>query len=112
MTVPATRGADDYILQISTDAGFSNQQTFHAQAGAYANSASPTAPTQGIPVVFNNINLTTAFPNGTVFFFRIGARDSGDGSGTPYVFSDPLPLNITAAAIRSQGLRFQGRRRN
>ncbi len=106
VTVPATRGADDYILQISTDAGFSNAQTYHAQAGALAFSATPTNPTQGTPVNFQNINLTTAFPNGGPFFYRIGARDSGDG-GAPYVYSDPLPLTQVTGAIR-----FHGRARN
>ena len=99
ITVPATRGADDYIVQISTDPSFSNAVTFHSVAGSYAGTATPTQPTQGAPVVFNNINLTTAFPNGTTFFYRIGARDPANGSSTssnPYIFSDPLALVTTS----------------
>ncbi len=106
VTVPSTRGGNDYILQISTDPGFSNVQTYSAAPGAY--SASPTNPTNqgvtlstatGSAVVFNNINLTTAFPNGTVFFYRVGARDSANGTdNNPYIFSDPLALILNGNA--------------
>jgi len=99
VTVPATRGADDYILQVSTDTSFSNAVTYHAVSGSYANTATAVNPTQGSPVVFNNINVTTAFPNGTTFFYRIGARDPANGGSTdtnPYIFSDPLSLIVTS----------------
>ena len=128
VTVPATRGANDYILQISTDPGFSSVHTYAAPPGAYnATLASPTNQNGGISVangtavVFNNINLTTDFPNGTVFFYRVGARNSADtgqdGFDNPYIYSDPLALNISAvpAALQSRLLRgghFPGRTRN
>jgi hypothetical protein len=128
VTVPATRGANDYILQISTDPGFSNVHTYNAAPGAYnATVADPTNQTgvvsaaNGTAVIFNNINLTTDFPSGTVFFYRVGARNSLDngqaGFSNPYVFSDPLALNISGAppatpAVRLLHNRFPGRSRN
>lgn len=136
VTVPSTRGANDYILQISTDPGFSNSHTYTAAPGAFnatladptnqgAGSATGISTTNGTAVVFNNINLATDFPNGTVFFYRVGARNSADngqaGFDNPYVFSDPLALNITGAApaafqsrLRAHtfGDRFPGRSRN
>jgi len=134
VTVPSTRGANDYILQISTDPGFSNSHTYTAAPGAYnatladptnqgAGSATGISTTNGTAVVFNNINLSTDFPNGTVFFYRVGARNSADngqeGFSNPYVFSDPLALNITGAApavqsrLRSHNFgNFGGRSRN
>ena len=116
VTVPATRGADDYILRISaTDASVkSSYHQYAAAPGAYANSASPTTPTQGSPVVFNNVNLTTDFPGGTAYFYVIGARDSSNngqhGFSNPYVFSDPLPL--TTASGATPAIRFHGRKRS
>ena len=128
VTVPATRGANDYILQSSTDPGFSNVHTYNAAPGAYnATVADPTNQTgvvsaaNGTAVIFNNINLTTDFPSGTVFFYRVGARNSLDngqaGFSNPYVFSDPLALNISGAppatpAVRLLHNRFPGRSRN
>lgn len=128
VTVPATRGANDYILQISTDPGFSNTHTYSAAPGAYnapvtnpTNYGVPISTLNGTAVVFNNINLTTDFPNGTVFFYRVGARNSADngqaGFTNPYVFSDPLALTLTGAtgaALRSNSLlqRNRGRNRN
>lgn len=132
VTVPATRGANDYILQISTDPGFSNSRTYTAAPGAYnatladptnqgAGSATGISTANGTAVVFNNINLANDFPSGTVFFYRVGARNSADngqsGFDNPYVFSDPLALNITGAApaaLQSRLLQhnFQGRGRN
>jgi hypothetical protein len=134
VTVPSTRGANDYILQISTDPGFSNSHTYRAAPGAYnatladptnqaAGSATGISTANGTAVVFNNINLSTDFPNGTVFFYRVGARNSADngqdGFDNPYVFSDPLALNITGAApalqsrLRSHNFgNFGGRSRN
>lgn len=131
VTVPSTRGANDYILQISTDPGFSNSRTYTAAAGAYnATAADPTnqgagsatgiSTANGTAVVFNNINLANDFPNGTVFFYRVGARNSADngqsGFDNPYVFSDPLTLNITGAAPALRSLlrsgNFRGRNRN
>jgi len=128
VTVPATRGANDYILQISTDPGFSNSHTYAAAPGAYtATSQNPTnygvaiSTVTGTAVVFNNINLTTDFPTGTSFFYRVGARNSADngqsGFDNPYVFSDPLNLNISGAApaflqSRLRSHNFPGRSRN
>ena len=132
VTVPATRGANDYILQISTDPGFSDAHTYNASPGAYnatlsdptnqgAGSATGISTTNGTAVIFNNINLTTDFPNGTTFFYRVGARNSADngqsGFTNPYVFSDPLSLTITGAAVAALKSRlihplFPGRSRN
>ena len=122
VTVPATRGANDYQLQISTDPGFSSFRTYNAAPGAYtaslldptnqgAGSVTGISVASGTAVVFNNINLTTDFPSGTSFFYRVGARNSADsgqdGFDNPYVYSDPLTLNITGAtgAIRPSILR-------
>ena len=112
ITVPATAGANDYILQISTDPGFSsNTRTYRAAAGAYNVPNPQTNPNQegatagtisvaaGNAVVFNNINLTTDFAGSTSLFYRIGARNSADNSA--YVYSDPLSLGLTGASIRS-----------
>ena len=116
VSVPATRGADDYIIQVSTNVGFTDAVTFKSVPGSYANTASQFTPTQGSPVVFNNINLTTAFPNGTFFFYRIGARDPANGGDTgsnPYIFSDPLSLAFSSGAPPTQPVQstpaFQGR---
>jgi len=122
VTVPATRGANDYQLQISTDPGFSSFRTYKSAPGAYtatlldptnqgAGTVTGISQANGTAVVFNNINLTTDFPSGTVFFYRVGARNSADngqdGFDNPYVYSDPLALNITGAtgAIRPSFLR-------
>ena len=122
VTVPATRGANDYQLQISTDPGFSSFRTYNAAPGAYAatlldptnqgiGSVTGISTLNGSAVVFNNINLTMDFPSGTSFFYRVGARNSADsgqdGFDNPYVYSDPLTLNITGAtgAIRPSILR-------
>ena len=116
VTVPATRGGDDYVLRISaTDASLrSNYHQYAAAPGAYAFSASQLTPTAGAPVVFNNVNLTTDFPGGIAFFYVIGARDSSNnnqnGFNNPYVFSDPLPLT-TAGGVTPAIRRFNGRRR-
>lgn len=112
VTVPATAGANDYILQISPDPSFqSNTRTFKAASGAYnvpnpqgnPNQEGSTAGTisvaAGTAVVFNNINLNTSFPGSTSLFYRIGARNSADNSA--YVYSDPLSLGLTGAGIRS-----------
>lgn len=119
VTVPATAGANDYILQISTDPGFSNAQTYKAAPGSY--NATATNPTNtgvtlsaatGTAVVFNNINVAAAFPNGTAFFYRVGARDSNNngqsGFGNPYIFSDPLSLNVTGAPPAAPQVRLRG----
>ena len=113
VSVPATRGADDYILQVSTNPSFSDAVSFKSVSGSYANTATPSNPTQGAPVIFNNINLTTTFPNGTIFFYRIGARDPANGGDTgsnPYVFSDPLPLAASSGNPPIQPA-FRGRNR-
>lgn len=112
VTVPATAGANDYILQISTDPSFqSNTKTFRAASGAYnvpnpqgnPNQEGSTAGTisvaAGTAVVFNNINLNTSFPGSSSLFYRVGARNSADNSA--YVYSDPLSLGLTGAGRRS-----------
>ena len=114
VTVPSTAGGNDYILQISTDPGFSNAQTYAAAPGSY--SATPSNPTNqgvtlstatGTAVVFNNINVTAAFPNGTAFFYRVGARDSSNngqaGFSNPYIFSDPLTLSVSGITSACAG---------
>lgn len=115
VTVPATAGANDYILEISADPGFSNKKTYSAAAGAYTVPSPQTNPNQsgstnistaaGTAVVFNNINLNTDFPGSTSLFYRVGARNSLDngqnGFSNPYVYSDPLSLGLTGASLRS-----------
>ena len=112
VTVPATAGANDYILEISSDPSFqSNTRTFKAASGAYNVPNPQTNPNQegstagtisvaaGTAVVFNNINLNTDFPGSTSLFYRVGARNSADNSA--YVYSDPLSLGLTGAGRRS-----------
>ena len=118
ITVPTTAGANDYVLQISSDPGFhSNIKTYHAAAGAYNVPSPQTNPNQegvtagsisvaaGTAVVFNNINLNTDFSGNTSLFYRIGARNSADNGqsnySNDYVYSDPLSLGLTGAARRS-----------
>ena len=123
VTIPATRGANDYILQIGTDPTFSNSRTYSAAAGAYnaplsdptnqgATSATGLSVANGTAVVFNNINLANDFPNGTAFFYRIGARDASNnnqaGFDNPYVFSDPLTLTITGISAALLKARLSG----
>lgn len=107
-TIPATRGGTDYVLEISTDPGFANPKRYAPQAGSY--NAPITNPTNfgitvsaatGTAVIFNNIDLTTAFPNASQFFYRIGARDllnGGSEGDNPYIFNDPLPVNLNGGA--------------
>jgi len=118
VTVPATAGANDYILQISSDPGFqSSVKTFNAAIGAYnvpnpqanPNQEGATAGTisvaAGTAVVFNNINLNTLFPGSSSLYYRVGARNSADNGqsnyGNGYVFSDPLLLGLTGQGLRS-----------
>lgn len=130
ITVPATAGANDYILQISADPSFqSNVRTYHAVIGAYNVPNPQTNPNQegatagtisvalGTAVVFNNINLNTDFPGSTALFYKVGARNSADNGqsnyGNGYVFSDPLPLGLTGQSLRSaisQANAFKARR--
>ena len=108
VTVPSTRGGNQYILQVSPDLSFSSVATYTAAPAFYSataadptnqglGSASKISGSPGAAVVFNNINPMTAFPNASIFFYRVGARDTANGSSTgsnPYIFSDPLPLAI------------------
>ena len=124
-TVPATSGANDYILQVSPDAGFNSRvRAYNAPAGAYtvATSTSQTTginndPAQlrtgntisaafGTAVVFNNINLNADFGGATNLFYRVGARNSQDngqsGYDNAYIFSNPLAIPAgLGSAIRS-----------
>ncbi len=135
VTVPATAGANDYELQISSDSGFhSDVRTYKAPGGAYQVAAtSPAAinanPNQfgvnvsaatGTAVVFNNINLTTDFPGSTSLFYRVGARNSADNGqsnfSNDYIFSNPLslPTGLNGAALRpsiQQGIEMHHRGR-
>ena len=135
VTVPATAGANDYELQISSDPGFgSNVRTYKAPGGAYQVAATSTAainanPNQfgvnvsaatGTAVVFNNINLTTDFPGSASLFYRVGARNSADNGqsnfSNDYIFSNPLPLptGLNGAALRpsiQQGIEMHHRGR-
>jgi hypothetical protein len=120
ITVPATAGANDYILEISSDPGFqSNVKSYHAAPGAYNVLVTPSPafpfgnPNQeggnistatGTAVVFNNIDLTTDFSGSTSLFYKVGARNSADNGqsnySNGYVYSDPLSLGLTGAALR------------
>ena len=124
-TVPATSGANDYILQVSPDAGFNSRvRAYNAPAGAYtvATSTDPITginndPAQlrtsntisaafGTAVVFNNINLNADFGGATNLFYRVGARNSQDngqsGYDNAYIFSNPLAIPAgLGSAIRS-----------
>ena len=117
-TIPATRGGTDYVLEISADPGFANARRFAPQAGSY--NAPVTNPTNygltvsaatGTAVIFNNIDLTTAFPNAIQFFYRVGARDLLNGSSendNPYIFNDPLPVNLNGGATATSTALLSG----
>ena len=126
-TIPATRGGTDYVLEISTDPGFANARRYKPQPGSYTAPASnPTnfgvkiSTQSNTVVIFNNINLTTDFPNGTQFFYRVGARDILNGSSegdNPYIFNDPLPVILDRsgadrAALLNSRIRTQNRTRS
>ena len=124
-TVPATSGANDYILQVSPDAGFNSRvRTYNAPAGTYRVATTTSSvtginydPAQlgnsntisaafGTAVVFNNINLNADFGGATNLFYRVGARNSQDngqsGYDNAYVFSNPLAIPAgLGSAIRS-----------
>ena len=120
-TIPATRGGTDYVLEIATDPGFANPKRYAPQAGSY--NAPVTNPTNygitvsaatGTAVIFNNIDLTTAFPNASQFFYRIGARDLLNGSSegdNPYIFNDPLPVNLNGGATSATTALLSGNAR-
>ena len=124
-TVPATSGANDYILQVSPDAGFNSRvRTYNAPAGTYRVATTTSSVTginydpaqlgnsknisaaSGTAVVFNNINLNADFGGATNLFYRVGARNSQDngqsGYDNAYVFSNPLAIPAgLGSAIRS-----------
>ena len=136
VTVPATAGANDYILQISPDPGFGSQtRTYKAPVGAYSIGTTQTSVTgilinpnqfgnvnvsvaSGTAVVFNNINLTTDFAGSGNLFYRVGARNSLDNGqsnyANNYIFSNPLSLGLSGSSLRSSieqssGIRHRGR---
>ena len=126
ITVPATAGANDYVLQISKDPGFGSYKQYQAAPGAYNVPNPQTNPNQegigtsisvalGTAVVFNNINLNADFPGSTQLFYRVGARNSADngqqGYANNYVFSDPLTLGLNGQTLRSSIQELNTRKR-
>ncbi len=101
ISVPSTRGADTYVLDISTDPGFGSgvRELTPDSTGPYT--ATVNAPRAGNPVQFflqtgsRSGSLRQLFPNATQLFARIGARDSRNGPSTglnPYIYSDPVAV--------------------
>lgn len=98
--VPATRGANDYILQISLDPAFkTNVKTFRPLNTPQPFSATQQAPQLGANVqmlVNENLDSDFGLPSNTsaVLFARIGVRDSSNGtSNNPYVFDDEITIS-------------------
>lgn len=109
--VRSTRGADDYILEVSSDLGFRNKRVFRpSSTGPYT--APIAKPREGPPLQFNiqnNTDLQNTFRNVSTLFFRIGARDSRNGSGTegapnPYIYSDPVAENVASGGATGQAV--------
>lgn len=97
LNVPSTRGADDYVLDISTSAVFTTQKTYRPLSAVNPFSAPQTTPRQGSPINFlTNANLSADFPGQTVLFARVGARDSRNngqsGFANDYIYSDPVQV--------------------
>lgn len=100
VSVPSTRSADDYILELSQSAGFEKKAVLTPDTtGPY--SADVTAPRRGNPVTWfirtggKSKTLPELFPGATQIFARIGARDSRNGTANdknPYVYSDPVAV--------------------
>ncbi|MEO7718361.1 MAG: hypothetical protein ABIY70_19340 [Capsulimonas sp.] len=101
VTVVSTRGANDYILEIDTSAGFNtgSKKTYRPfNPGAINSSAgTQTDPQAGAQFSFfpvaTGLNIPAEFPGAGQLFARVGVRDSRngtDGSTNPYVYSDVI----------------------
>ena len=92
VAVPVTRGADDYVLQFSTNPGFTNI----ALQIRPSNTPNPYAPSALDPRQNMSQHTFVTFQTdlskfGNPLFSRIGARDSRNGTNTrtnPYVYTD------------------------
>lgn len=96
-SIPSTRGANDYALQISADPLFhTGVKTFGPTNAPIPGSASQTDPRQGNTLIFfTNKDLRIDFPGQTSLYARVGARDTsngGDQGSNPYIFSDPIQV--------------------
>lgn len=108
VSVPSTRSADDYILELSQSGGFSSKAVLTPDStGPYV--ADVTAPRRGNPVTWflrtggRLKTLGALFPNASQIFARVGCRDSRNGTSpdkNPYVYSDPV---LVPAALLPNG---------
>jgi hypothetical protein len=97
VTVPATRGANEYVLEMSTSALFGGAKVLEKKS-FFDLSILPNNPRHGKDVVFSAVDLTKQFPGASQVFVRVGARDIQNGSGTrlnPYVYSDVIAVDVT-----------------
>jgi hypothetical protein len=102
VVVPATLGANQYRLEMSTDPLFGSSKIIQTTGFTPLQAISKTDPRQanalqanlvppGNLMAFADIDLTKQFPGATQLFVRVGARDSRNGGGerlNPYVNSD------------------------
>ena len=101
VNINATLGANDYILELATNAGFSGKKTYRPFNPGAINSASGTQANPQGGTLFSffspttGINLLTEFPGAAQLFARVGVRDSRNGTDdntNPYVYTDPIQV--------------------
>jgi hypothetical protein len=103
VSVPSTRSADTYVLDLSTDISFpSNSTTKHLSpdsTGPYtataANPRNGNAVSWFLQTGSKSGSLRQLYPTATQVFARIGCRDSRNTSNSttnPYVYTDPVAV--------------------
>ncbi len=110
VSVPSTRSANDYVLELATDPGFGSKTRLTPDSsGPYV--AAVATPRSGNPVIWylqtgsRNESLRERFPNASALYARIGCRDTRNGSseGTnPYIYSDPV--GVPSALVPNSGV--------
>ena len=100
VSVPSSRSADDYVLELGTDPGFGSKVRLTPDStGPYT--ATDAAPRAGNPVSWflqtgsRNGSLRQRFPTAAQIFARVGCRDSRNGPSetvNPYIYSDPVAV--------------------
>lgn len=109
VTVPSSRSADDYVLDLSADPAFKSGVHRLAPDSSGPYNATASNPRNGNPVSWylqtgsKSGSLRQLFPNATQVFARIGCRDSRNGSdqgSNPYIFTDTasVPSNLVPAS--------------
>ena len=96
LTLGATRGADDYVLELSESATFGTKKIFkpYNTGLIQISAASQTDPRNGPSFPYfdpaTGIDMIRAFPSALAVYARVGVRDSRNGTNVtvnPYLYS-------------------------